>query len=189
MPGNHDLNRTHVADILPPELQKPMANDEQVQKWLVDEKRRSRALEPFEAFAQFARGYTGQDPAAYANGRQFFVSKTRVAILCLNSSWMCGRNRDESGEVNDYGYLNVGEPQVHDELMTLEGADVRLVVLHHPFPWLTEFDRNRIEERLKSAAHFILHGHEHQPRFSLATELASEFWAPRRLGVGRSRRG
>jgi predicted NACHT family NTPase len=46
----------------------------------------------------------------------------------------------------------------------IEAADVRIVVLHHPFEWLAEFDRHRVEERLGRAAHFILCGHQHVPQ-------------------------
>ncbi|MEI7941393.1 MAG: metallophosphoesterase, partial [Verrucomicrobiota bacterium] len=174
VPGNHDFSREVVEEMLPEALKKPLETDEQVQKWLTDDKRRNRALEPFEAFAGFVSGFTGQKPAAYANTRSQFVGTKTVGILCLNSAWMCGRNRDPKGEVNDYGFLTLGEPQLHEALSTIQSADVRLAVLHHPFPWLAEFDRNHIEERLKRDCHFILHGHEHQPRFNLGRELSGE---------------
>lgn len=40
-------------------------------------------------------------------------------------------------------------------------ADVRLVVLHHPWEWLAEWDRRRVRERVQQAAHFVLMGHQH----------------------------
>ena len=46
--------------MLPDGLKKPMASDEKVQKWLIDEKKRNRALEPFEAYANFMTSFTGQ---------------------------------------------------------------------------------------------------------------------------------
>ena len=172
VPGNHDLDRECVEEMLPDGLKKPLKSDEQVQKWLVEERKRHRALEPFEEFARFVKGYTGQDPAAYANSRLWFVGDKRVGLLCLNSAWMCGRNKDGEGEINDYGYLTVGEPQVLEALRDIQGADIRLAVLHHSFAWLMEFDRNRVEERLKGGCHFILRGHEHQPGFNLGHELS-----------------
>ena len=174
VPGNHDLSRPHIEEMLPEALKKPLETDEQVQKWLTDEKKRARALEPFEDFAAFVTSFTGQKPAAYANAWTGFIGNKTVGILCLNSAWMCGRNKDAKGEVKDYGYLTLGEPQLHEALAAIQSADVRLAVLHHPFAWLAEFDRNRIEERLKRECHFILHGHEHQPKFNLTTELSGE---------------
>lgn len=133
VPGNHDLSRSHVAEMLPPELAKPLETDELVQKWLIDEKKRSRALEPFEDFAGFVAGFAGQKPPAYANAWSGFIGDKTVGILCLSSAWMCGRNKDANGEVNDYGYLTLGEPQLHEALTAIQKADVRMAVLHHPF--------------------------------------------------------
>ena len=40
VPGNHDLNRGTVREMLPPELQKPLDSDVLVQKWLVNTTKR-----------------------------------------------------------------------------------------------------------------------------------------------------
>jgi len=173
-PGNHDLNRSHIEEMLPPELTKPLSTEEQVQKWLTDDKRRERALEPFEDFSSFVSKFTGQNPPAYANTWVGNIHDKRVGILCLNSAWMCGRNQDESGEVDDYGKLVLGEPQIHESLDKIADTDVRIAVLHHPFEWLTEFDRSRVEKRLKQTCHFILRGHVHQPDFNLENSLSGE---------------
>jgi DNA-binding transcriptional regulator LsrR (DeoR family) len=84
-----------------------------------------------------------------------------VAIAGFNSALMCGRNRTESGEIDDYGKLCVGESQIYDALKKIEDADIRLSVMHHPFDWLIEEDRNRIESRIGNKCHFILYGHQH----------------------------
>jgi hypothetical protein len=36
-------------------------------------------------------------------------------------------------------------------------------VLHHPFEWLDEFDRDCVESRLMKGCDFILQGHQHKP--------------------------
>ena len=170
VPGNHDLDRDIVTEMLPPALQQPLTED-QCKVWLTDDKKRRRVLEPFEAFSEFVGAYTGQKPPDYASIRVWSdIGSKKVALLGLNSAWMCGRNKDAKGEVYDYGYTLVGEPQIYDALSQIAAADVRIVVLHHPFNWLTEFDRNRVEERLGRAVHFILYGHQHVPNgCSLAT--------------------
>lgn len=163
VPGNHDLQRSVISEMLPMELQKPLESDELVSKWLTDEKRRQRVLEPFEAFTQFVEGYTKQSQPAYSTVRRLKINGIDVALLGLNSAWMCGRNKDAEGVIKDYGNLIIGEPQIHDSLGEISGATVRIAVLHHPFKWLKEFEQSKIERRLKSACHFILRGHEHEP--------------------------
>ena len=124
VPGNHDLSDQRVKKFLPPDLQKPLENEEQVQNWLTDEESREVALGPFKDFASFVTGYTGQKPAAYANAWTGFIgsgSKT-VGILCLNSAWMCGRNLDAKGKINDQSFLALGEPQLLAACRTLQKA-------------------------------------------------------------------
>lgn len=166
IPGNHDLDRG-AFEMLPPALQKVL-NEEECKKWLADEKKRSRLLEPFEEFRTFVSAYTGQDSPEYASIRLWSdLGGKKVALLGLNSAWMCGRNKDAKGEVNDYGYTLLGEPQIYDALKRITEADVRLVVLHHSFDWLVEFDRQRVKDRLGKAAHFILCGHQHLPQINI----------------------
>ena len=167
VPGNHDLSRDTVYEMLPSELQEPLDSDALVQKWLTDAKKRTRALEPFEAYREFVTGYTGQTSPDYASILRLEAGGKRIALLGLNSAWMCGRNKDARGEIYDYGYTLVGEPQIYDALAQIADADVRIAVLHHPCDWLAEFDRNRIEARLGRECHFILRGHEHKPQVSI----------------------
>ena len=163
-PGNHDLSRTHIYEMLPPPLQNPLDTDAAVQSWLTDAKRRARLLEPFEAYSAFVSGYTGQSSPEYASIRTWTCGSKCVALLGLNSAWMCARHKDDKGEVDDARYILVGEPQIYDALAQIADADVRIAVLHHPFDWLAPFDRNHVEAHLGRACHFILHGHEHTPK-------------------------
>jgi hypothetical protein len=56
-----------VPAMLPPLPAGAPTNRLGLAKWLVDEKRRSRALEPFEAYSNFVTGFTHQNGAAYAS--------------------------------------------------------------------------------------------------------------------------
>ena len=48
----------------------------------------------------------------------------------------------------------MGEPQIHGIFEGISDADLKIVVLHHPFDWLTEFDCNRIETRIYARLRF-----------------------------------
>lgn len=165
VPGNHDLDRTSFR-LLPDAILRPFTSSEEVQQWLVNQRERERLLEPFEAFSGFVGKYTGQPQPAFSSVSKFDVGGKTVALLGINSALMCGRNKDTTGKVNDYGYLIVGEPQIHDALNQIAEAHVRIAVLHHPFSWLTLeehlVERSIIESRLYKTCHFILHGHEHE---------------------------
>lgn len=168
VPGNHDLNRGVIKDFLPAELQAPLTTDVDVQKWLGDSERLGHVLRPFRAYADFVTQYTGQPSPAYASVKRLTLAGRSVALLGLNSAWMCARNKVD-GQVRDHGHLVIGEPQIHDALAEIADCDLRIVVMHHAFEWLSEFDRARVESRLKHAADIILWGHEHRPQVRCET--------------------
>ncbi len=160
VPGNHDLKREHIGEMLPTGLQTPLESDAMVQKWL-NEERVERTLEPFTAYTKFVTEYTGQTSPHYGSVQHLDARGTKVGLLGVNSAWMTGRNKDAKGEVQDYGYTLIGEPQIVDALKQIADDELRIAVMHHPFDWLSQFDRNRTEARLSRACHFILCGHVH----------------------------
>lgn len=160
VPGNHDLDR-NVLELLPETILKPFESEAQVVEWLTNDNKRNRLLEPFSAYREFVTQYTGREHPDYASIRRLEINGKRVALLGLNSAWMSSRLKDKSGMIGDYGRLIVGEPQIYNALHEIKNDDVRIVVLHHPFDWLAEFDRDRIERLLRENCHFILRSHLH----------------------------
>ena len=124
VPGNHDLDRG-AFDLLPAALLKPFISEAQVQEWLTDDKKRGRLLDPFEAYSKFVGEYTRQDQPAYTSVRTLDIAGKQIALLGLNSALLCGRSKNAGGEVNDYGFLVVGEPQIHEALTRIAEADIR----------------------------------------------------------------
>ncbi|MCP4696295.1 MAG: hypothetical protein GY862_05550, partial [Gammaproteobacteria bacterium] len=157
VPGNHDLDRDDF-ELLPAVLQQPLTDEKQVQKWLIDERRRESLLKPFDAYHNFISEYLGKEQSAYISVRRFAAGGREIGLLGLNSAWMCGRGG------KDYGALLAGEPQINEGLKKIAGADLRIAVLHHSFEWLAEFDRERIKTRLCMECDLVLCGHQHRQR-------------------------
>jgi predicted phosphodiesterase len=170
VPGNHDLSR----DVLPlfgrwldlfPSLK-------EVNAALIDPNKRDTLLRPMENYNRFVHAFYGirlDKSPAYEFLFPFEVRGIRIALVGMNTAWLCGQ-RIEHGEVNDYGVLALGEPQLHEAMedLAFQQADVRLGVLHHPFSWLgARFDRSRIEQTLTRGFHFLLRGHEHEARAAI----------------------
>ncbi len=173
VPGNHDLDREEL-DYLPEDIKQPFTTETQVQDWLTDNKNRNHLLKPFAAYTDFVREFNDQKQPAYSCTRRFNIDGKQIAFLGLNSALMCGRNKDEKGEVTDQSYLVVGEPQLYEPLKQIAKTKVRIAVLHHPFDWLTEFDRDRVENLLIQNCHFILCGHLHKPNVTVQQGIAGD---------------
>jgi tetratricopeptide (TPR) repeat protein/predicted phosphodiesterase len=166
VPGNHDIDRDKF-DLLPAQLSKSLDSDTQAKDWLFDSKKRKAALEPFRAFANFVRRYTHQKNPSYSNIRQYEINGKNIALLGLNSAWMCGRQKNSKDEINDKGVTVVGEPQIHELMERISESDITIAVLHHPFSWLADFESSQIERSLMARCDFILRGHQHEPKASL----------------------
>ena len=161
IPGNHDIDRRAFRR-LGPELQQPFTSPEQAGEWLGNEEMRSDVVKPFSAYQQFVNDYK---PAGFGNfgaGYKCTIDGKEIGIVGVNSALMCGRDPQNTGKINDYGFLTVGEAQILHTLSDIATADVRIALIHHPFDWLEPVDRNRMENRLQQACDFILRGHVHE---------------------------
>lgn len=161
IPGNHDLDR----DSIPMGLSKALKSHDQVETWWNDEVKRMQLLQPFQAFYKFSKDYAGHDQPKLADILKMEIGGKKIALLGINSAWMCGRNK-ERGRFNDQGILCIGEPQIYEPLKQISDADIKIAVLHHPFDWLAPFDQSRVEVHLKRKCNIILHGHGHKPGIS-----------------------
>jgi tetratricopeptide (TPR) repeat protein/predicted phosphodiesterase len=162
VPGNHDLDRKMFEDNILLSGLLDLLNDYDRVKTLLDsEKQRANILEPFQAFTDFVAGYTHQEKPSYANIREWNISGKKIALLGLNSSWACGR------KYNDKGFVFAGEPQIFDSLERISKAEIKIAVLHHPFDWLNDNDRDLVETHLMQHCDFILQGHQHKPNVTI----------------------
>jgi hypothetical protein len=153
--------------MLPPPLSNPLDSDIEVKKWLFDGKKRFEVLKPFKTFKNFVSQYTKQKNSDYANIRKYEIDGKKIALLGINSSWMCGRRKDLKGEIDDKGVVIIGEPQILDSLEEIAEYDIKITILHHPFDWLADFESGQIMSRLIKGSNFILRGHQHEPQVSL----------------------
>jgi predicted phosphodiesterase len=174
VPGNHDLDRSVLQTL---DLSASVRGPRDIHEILSTEGKRKALFSPFAAYRNFISkqfaGSMGDEPE-YSYVRKFDIDGRKVGIVGLNSAWYSGRTQSPSGEISDYGNLIVGEKQVYPALNSLRDTDISIAVMHHPFPWLLDFDRDVVEERLCNQCHFVLHGHQHQPRVQISTTTLGE---------------
>ena len=148
VPGNHDLEWS-MLDTLP-DLTGTFISQDAVSKWLEHPRKRHILLEPMGAYTDFVRRYlgaSGPTEPAYSYTRIVNAGGVRIAVTGLNSAWFSGRHKTDA-KVDDRGFLIVGESAVYEALSMGDDADIRFVLLHHPFDWLVEFERHRLDEEL-----------------------------------------
>jgi len=183
VPGNHDLDRDYLQ-ALPP-LLKTFTDRSVVDEWLGDDIKRRNLLAPMTEYEKFWLSYLGtteQSGPLLSHARTYDVRGKSIVVIGLNSAWMCGQNKTEveknRQEVNDYGFLILGERQFHQwipDAQTAPVADVRICLLHHPFWWMSPIEgRNKTERRLVRTCHFILQGHEHDAEVKVPNSTSGD---------------
>lgn len=164
VPGNHDVDRGVISsDPVAVEVGSILNSRNKVNKFLDNPYSRRLVFRRLHNYAHFINEYFDPemtfDDDNYFYVKQLTVGGKKLAILGLNSAWLCGSDQDRAN-----GIL-LGERQVRLALEQAESAELRIALLHHPFNWLKEFDRRDSAALLTNHCDFILHGHLHQTGF------------------------
>jgi len=162
VPGNHDINRRKTS--LLKNISTNIRTADDIRKMLDDQHNKEVILSPLAEYRTFVRSLLPD--FRFTDGAlgsfQQIISKGgfRIHILGLNSAWLSGFNTARGGAVEDMGKLAIGEIQLH--MKEIGQSDLTIALVHHPFEWLLEIDRNVVEHRLSNTANIILRGHLHR---------------------------
>lgn len=168
VPGNHDIDR-HVQSTCFAGARSLLRSSEAVEEFLGKEEERKTLLKRLRGYFAFDEKYTsGQARRVTGDGLGYVspvdIDGFPIAILALNSAWLCGDNFDK-------GNILVGERPIIDSIELLRDVPARLVlgVYHHPPDWLHEFDQTALEDRLLTQCDVVHRGHLHEPGVKLVS--------------------
>ncbi|MXZ01839.1 hypothetical protein F4Y93_14795 [Candidatus Poribacteria bacterium] len=164
VPGNHDIDRSQQKMAFTG-ARSALGDSHSVDSLLADVKELGTLLVREGSFRKFQESYfKGQNRTWTADGLAY-TSKVQIgdlvlAIVGLDSAWLA-----EGGEA-DHGNLLVGEKQVINAMQSAWSGprppNVIIVMSHHPFHLLRQFDHLPVQTRVERDAHFFHHGHLHQ---------------------------
>lgn len=172
IPGNHDVCWDDVAPEVDSALRDELNDSQQVIDFMVERRERARRRSSQLKFENYAR-FRDRCHAELSGsieievGESGFYVQTKMAteagsvgIAGLNSAWLCTRDADEA---TDRGQLVLGEPLLSGALEHLDGADLKIALIHHPpgHLWYRDFDRRGQDAYLVSFD-VVLTGHEHE---------------------------
>jgi predicted MPP superfamily phosphohydrolase len=160
VPGNHDVNRTCIAESETFWLEQAQSLDKierLVQSADISWQRILERLNDYESFLD-NYGYdhllTGRERLIYADARE--VAGVRIGIAGFNSAWSStGAGRSEKGKL-----WMAGRFQLETLLQALPPNDFAIALMHHPSNWLVSEEDPDFDRDLKHEFPFVLHGHE-----------------------------
>jgi predicted phosphodiesterase len=162
VPGNHDIDLDREEDAFAG-ARATLTNIEEVDRFFAKEGRRKTLFARQEEFRAFANriappGGGTITASSYAHQRLIRVGALWVRALLLDSAWL------SQGGPADAGSLILGERQIIDCAAHPSGPSyLTFALLHHPFPWLAEFEQLSIENLVIDHADICLRGHVHSP--------------------------
>jgi 3',5'-cyclic AMP phosphodiesterase CpdA/CheY-like chemotaxis protein len=177
VPGNHDVDWSKLGRFRDQGIAAEFAKSHKVNDFFRNTDFRDERIgvfTKFENYARFINTYfvdeNGASIRPFSADDYYFTTllETRsgkVAVLGLNTAWASAFQFDfERKTPNDKEHLLLGELQVDVALGRVKDfkADLVIALMHHPFDWLEQFDRQWVEDALRQKCHFILHGHLHE---------------------------
>jgi predicted phosphodiesterase len=180
VPGNHDTD-WDLIEYVNPAIAESLTNRDKVTDLLKSDVKRRILFAPMEGYARFVHRLFSKCPAHqilrdpfYSYAQIMDLENYSVALIGLNSAWLSGFKKDAKGKVTDRGNMLIGDKQISDALREVEGATMRIALMHHPIGWLTEFDERDAERWLQPACDFVLQGHLHDPKFKQEKTLGGD---------------
>ncbi|WP_437707827.1 metallophosphoesterase [Sorangium sp. So ce448] len=159
IPGNHDVDRDVGRWLL-----RTLSRDDEAIAFFEEPASRGFHEKKFEAYGGGLRDLLGASrPLGLAAGADAVevvdVRGARIGVASFNSAWFA------QGD-DDHGKLWLGEPSAHGAAQRLadEGVSFAIALLHHPFDYLHEVEREEVERIFERSFELVLRGHLHKDK-------------------------
>ncbi|WP_157742027.1 metallophosphoesterase [Pseudomonas sp. NS1(2017)] len=154
VPGNHDIDRNTfgafdrhlILQTTSPHLE--VSEESQKQRTVLADRFEAYIDNDTTGYAEFFKKPEGAYSKEFTHGDQ------RIAVVGINTSWLC---RDEK----DFRAITPGKALVTEALAKVSGADLTIVLGHHPMDWISREHAQPIGQIFGSHHVIYLHGHMH----------------------------
>jgi len=172
VPGNHDMTRDSDSELAELGARELLKNHEKVRPYLTTilQKGNQEGIKRLHYYKEFEKTFYENIPeqSAYITplGSSFKIEigSELIGVSCINSSWRCYDD-------NDKGRLVIGEDQFMDCYNFIQDCPTRILLMHHPFDWLIDFERAKLTNHATKFFDILLTGHVHETDTSLRTTV------------------
>lgn len=156
VPGNHDVDRATGRFLL-----RTLARDEDSIAFFEEARSRQFHAQKFSAYRKSMDSLLGEGrPHGLSVGDEAVeiveIRGARIAVATFNSAWFAQGDDDQNN-------LWLGEPGVVRALDRIgdSGASFAIAMMHHPFDYLHEIERDVVERWMERGFDLVLRGHLH----------------------------
>lgn len=163
VPGNHDLCTESVRN--------KIIEHESIVSNILEEREFNNYISgenvfygKFSNYLVFLEEFTGK-VIQKSDFSGYGVDVCGIGFFCLNSALCSSGGVKPSGKKYlDYGRLNIDTRKIYDWVQSNDHK-VRILLLHHPLEWLSDWSRKELEIICEKHFDLVLHGHEHTPKY------------------------
>lgn len=166
-PGNHDIQRSSIDEIIEEGLKARLINRDSLNSFLdAQAKKGFPHIERLDHFNEFKRRFNAENTITSNKLFSTHVIKKneiKIGIACLNTCWRA----TGIGGGQDKGRLLIGERQIDASLRDIKNCDIKIALYHHSLDWLKEYDSRDARKLLSRGFDFIFCGHLHDSNLEL----------------------
>lgn len=163
VPGNHEIKRSEVVDYIENGLALTLSTEDSIEEFLNNLD--AQSLKRISYFEDFSLRFSGEPTLNKNLVKSYIVhiNDVKLGIVCINSAW----RSTGIGEM-EKGKMVVGRKLIIDGYESVETADIKICIMHHPLDWLVGADKNAIEKCINKFD-IILNGHIHETSTKIYT--------------------
>lgn len=156
VPGNHEIKRSSVVPYIESGLTTTLTSEAAIESFLqsID----AESVKRVNYFSDFLSLFGGTPLLDTPLMKSYSLCRDNIniGVVCINSAW---RSTGSGG--TEKGKMVVGRKQIIDGLESIQSADIKLCIMHHPLDWLIDEDKVAIEKCI-SGFDIVLNGHIHE---------------------------
>ncbi|MDO3523600.1 metallophosphoesterase [Ralstonia pseudosolanacearum] len=157
-PGNHDKSMKD-ENFLTSQGLASLNSQDTIEKMCQDALSLSQILKPFDKFNNLCDKLSLRraPESSFFFNSDININGLNIIVTVFNTAWRA----TGKSENYDYGRLLLGRRQVDEALSKKEENSLRLALMHHPFDWLSQFDKNDNSATILQNYAGIFSGHNH----------------------------
>ncbi len=158
VPGNHDISQQFVEENFTEHegIIKQLSNEKEFNDFL--SKRKPIFTDKFSSYSRFEESFSGFGiRGGESIGGNGYNLREGISIYCLNSA-ICSSGGFNN--ISDYNKLSIDTRSLQKWILSCD-ADTKILIMHHPVDWLTDWSQIELKKKLSSIFSLCLSGHKH----------------------------
>lgn len=163
--GNHEVKRSKIVSYIEKGLETTLNSEEKIEAFFNDfQNNATERIDYFRSFTSlFTDDFIYNSPFSQTYMRE--IDEFKIGFACLNSSW-----RSTGVGISEKGKMVLGKKPILDSLDSINSADIKICLMHHPLDWLVDDDKTAIEKCINEFD-IVLNGHIHQSSTKIYTSF------------------